>query len=34
LVVVEYYAGCLGIWMLRVMMREENIEGDDERREY
>jgi len=28
---VENYAGCLGIWMLRVMMREENIEGDDER---
>jgi len=30
-VVVEYYAECLGIWMLRVMMREENIESDDER---
>jgi len=24
-VVVEYYAGCSGIWILRVMMREEFV---------
>jgi len=28
---VESYAGCLGLLILRVILREQDVEGDDER---